>query len=76
MEDHINIELTYKKICFNHFFDNSLICYYITKNSLSKDQKFEEQFILKNLKNVDEYNNKKTLEGDNSLKALTLKKMT
>ena len=74
MEDQIIINLAYRNICFNNFFDNSLICYYITKNSLSKEQKFEEQFILKNLKNLDEYNNKKALEGDNSLKDITTKK--
>lgn len=74
MEDQIILNLVYRNICFNHYFDNSLICYSITLHSLSNGQKFEDQFILKNAENMDEYNIKKNLEEDNTLKAMSTKK--
>ena len=59
MEDQIIFNLVYRSICFNNFIDNSLICYSIASYSLSKGQKLEDQFILKNVKNMDDYNSKK-----------------
>jgi hypothetical protein len=76
MEDQIILNLAYRNICFDQFFDNSLICYSITSYSLLKGQKLEEQFIQKNVKNIDDYNSKKKLQEDNSLTAIATKKDT
>lgn len=74
MEEQIALNLAYRNICFYDFFYNSLICYQMAGHSLSKDQKLEDRFILKNEENLNKYNDKKKLEGENSSKATTIKK--